>query len=54
VKPFDHLITAAGAQQSYFGYDHFPEHAPGMKTVDDALGLGSRILRAFDAAELWR
>jgi len=51
VIPFDSLIVAAGAQQSYFGNDHFEAFAPGMKTVDDALELRGRILGAFEAAE---
>lgn len=48
---FDNLIVSAGAQQSYFGNDHFAEHAPGMKTIDDALELRGRILEAFELAE---
>ncbi|QYB00806.1 NAD(P)/FAD-dependent oxidoreductase [Rhodococcus sp. USK10] len=52
VTPFDSLIVSAGAQQSYFGNDSFAEHAPGMKTIDDALELRARILSAFEAAEL--
>jgi NADH:ubiquinone reductase (H+-translocating) len=52
VTPFDSLILAAGAQQSYFGNDHFEAFAPGMKTVDDALELRGRILGAFEAAEV--
>jgi NADH:ubiquinone reductase (H+-translocating) len=52
VTPFDSLIVAAGAQQSYFGNDHFAEFAPGMKTIDDALELRGRILGAFEQAEL--
>lgn len=51
VTPFDSLIIAAGAGQSYFGNDHFAEWAPGMKTVDDALELRGRILGAFEQAE---
>jgi len=49
---FDSLIVAAGAQQSYFGNDHFATFAPGMKTIDDALELRGRILGAFEAAEV--
>jgi NADH dehydrogenase len=49
--PFDSLIVAAGAGQSYFGNDHFAEFAPGMKSVDDALELRGRILGAFEQAE---
>jgi len=52
ITPFDTLILAAGAQQSYFGNDHFEAFAPGMKTVDDALELRGRILGAFEAAEV--
>ncbi|MFD7009541.1 NAD(P)/FAD-dependent oxidoreductase [Rhodococcus jostii] len=52
VTEYDSLIVSAGAQQSYFGNDHFAEHAPGMKTIDDALELRGRILAAFDHAEL--
>ncbi|MEU3013124.1 NAD(P)/FAD-dependent oxidoreductase [Nocardia asteroides] len=52
VTPFDSLIVATGAQQSYFGNDHFATFAPGMKTIDDALELRARILGAFEQAEL--
>ncbi|MBJ8337964.1 FAD-dependent oxidoreductase [Antrihabitans sp. YC3-6] len=52
VTPFDSLVVAAGAQQSYFGNDHFATFAPGMKTIDDALELRGRILGAFEAAEV--
>jgi NADH dehydrogenase len=49
--PYDTLIMAAGAGQSYFGNDHFAEFAPGMKSIDDALELRGRILSAFEQAE---
>ncbi len=49
--PYDSLIVAAGAGQSYFGNDQFAEFAPGMKTIDDALELRGRILGAFEQAE---
>jgi NADH dehydrogenase len=49
---FDSLIVAAGAAQSYFGHDEYAEHAPGMKTIDDALELRGRIFGAFEMAEL--
>lgn len=51
ILPFDSLIVAAGADQSYFGNDHFATFAPGMKTIDDALELRGRILGAFEQAE---
>src|SRR5688572_3351355 len=52
VTPYDSLLVAAGATQSYFGNDHFSEHAPGMKSIDDALELRGRIFGAFEMAEL--
>ena len=52
VTPYDSLIVAAGAGQSYFGNDQFAEFAPGMKSVDDALELRGRIFGAFELAEL--
>jgi NADH dehydrogenase len=52
VTEYDTLIVAAGADQSYFGNDHFAQFAPGMKTIDDALELRGRILGAFELAEV--
>jgi NADH dehydrogenase len=50
--PYDSLIVAAGAHQSYFGHDEFGAEAPGMKTIDDALEIRARIFGAFELAEL--
>jgi NADH dehydrogenase len=52
VTPYDSLVVAAGAGQSYFGNPQFAEFAPGMKTIDDALELRGRIFGAFELAEL--
>lgn len=52
VMGYDYLIVAAGAGQSYFGNDIFARHAPGMKTIDDALEIRGRIFGAFELAEL--
>jgi NADH:ubiquinone reductase (H+-translocating) len=52
ITPYDTLIVAAGAGQSYFGNDHFSEFAPGMKSIDDALELRGRIFGAFEMAEV--
>jgi len=49
--PYDSLIVAAGATHSYFGHDDWARIAPGMKTLDDADRLRSRILGAFELAE---
>jgi len=48
---YDSLIVATGASQSYFGHPEFAHHAPGMKTIDDALELRGRIFGAFEMAE---
>ncbi|OJF11579.1 NAD(P)/FAD-dependent oxidoreductase [Couchioplanes caeruleus] len=49
---YDTLIVGAGASQSYFGNDQFADHAPGMKSIDDALELRARIFGAFELADL--
>ena len=51
-SPYDSVIVAAGSTQSYFGHDDFAEHAPGLKSIDDALELRGRILSAFEFAEI--
>jgi NADH:ubiquinone reductase (H+-translocating) len=49
--PYDYLIMAPGATHSYFGHDEWGQHAPGLKTLDDALALRRRMLLAFEEAE---
>lgn len=49
--PYDSLVVAAGAGQTYFGHDEFALLAPGMKTIDDALEIRRRIYGAFELAE---
>ena len=48
---YDYLIVATGATHSYFGNDAWAPYAPGLKTLDDALEIRSRILLAFERAE---
>jgi NADH dehydrogenase len=48
---YDHLLVAAGVQQSYFGHDEFARFAPGMKSLADALEIRSRVFGAFEMAE---
>ena len=54
VGPFeyDYLIVATGAKHAYFGNDHWEEHAPGLKTIEDALTIRRRMLLAFEKAEI--
>jgi NADH dehydrogenase len=49
--PYDSLIVAGGASQSYFGHDELALFAPGMKTIDDALEVRRRVFGAFEMAE---
>jgi NADH dehydrogenase len=48
---FDYLLLASGATHAYFGHDEWSAHAPGLKTLDDALQLRRRLLLAFERAE---
>jgi NADH dehydrogenase len=50
--PYDSLIVATGTKHSYFGNDQWAAHAPGIKTLEDALQMRARILDAFENAEL--
>ena len=50
--PYDYLIVAAGARHSYFGHDEWEQFAPGLKSLEDALELRRRILKAFEFAEI--
>ncbi|HOD36694.1 MAG TPA: NAD(P)/FAD-dependent oxidoreductase [Syntrophales bacterium] len=49
---YDYLILATGAEGSYFGHDEWSKFAPGLKTLRDGISLRSRILRAFERAEM--
>jgi NADH dehydrogenase len=50
--PYDYLVIATGAHQSYFGHDDWEPFAPGLKTLDDAAMIRRKILLAFEAAEM--
>jgi NADH dehydrogenase len=49
---YDFLILATGATHAYFGHDEWAEHAPGLKSIEDALDIRRRILLAFEKADL--
>jgi len=51
VLDYDYLVVATGATHAYFGHDDWAPHAPGLKTLDDALEIRRRVLEAFEAAE---
>ena len=45
-------IVAGGSHYSYFGHDEWHRRAPELKSLDGALDIRDRILRAFEAAEV--
>jgi NADH dehydrogenase len=49
--PYDYLILATGATDSYFGHDEFGKFAPGMKSIADAVATRNKVLHAFELAE---
>lgn len=48
---YDFLVLACGARHSYFGHDEWAAHAPGIKTIDDAIRVRAKILLAMERAE---
>jgi NADH dehydrogenase len=48
---YDHLVIATGATHSYFDHPDWAAHAPGLKTIEDALRLRSKLLLSFEQAE---
>ena len=49
---YDSLIVAGGSTYSYFGHDEWSGIAPEVKSLESALETRSRILKAFEKAEL--
>jgi putative oxidoreductase len=49
--PYDILVIATGAAHSYFGKDEWQPVAPGLKRIEDATAIRSRLLTAFENAE---
>jgi NADH dehydrogenase len=50
--PYDTLIVAGGSRYSYFGHDEWRAHAAEVKSLESALVVRSRLLSAFEAAEV--
>jgi NADH dehydrogenase len=48
---YDYLVLALGGCTSYFGHPEWEAFAPGLKSLDDALRIRSRVLLAFERAE---
>ncbi len=49
--PYDRLVLATGATHAYFGHDGWAPHAPGLRAIEDARLIRSRLLTAFELAE---
>src|SRR3954471_13018308 len=49
---YDSLIVAGGSTYSYFGHDEWSSVAPEVKSLESALETRSRLLNAFEKAEL--
>ncbi len=48
---YDYLVIALGVKTGYFGNDEWEEHAPGLKSLDDATRIRREILLAYERAE---
>jgi NADH:quinone reductase (non-electrogenic) len=48
---YDYLIVSPGVSHAYFGHEEWRPHAPGLKTLEDALDIRRRVLLAFERAE---
>lgn len=49
--PYDYLIVATGAKNNYASHPEWAEHAPALKSVEDAIAIRRKILMAFEKAE---
>ena len=49
---YDYLVLAPGAVDNYFGHEEWRQFAPGMKAVEEATFIRSRLLRSFERAEI--
>jgi NADH dehydrogenase len=48
---YDFLVIATGMRPSYFGHDEFARFAPGLKSLNDAETIRTKILSSFELAE---
>jgi NADH dehydrogenase len=50
--PYDYLILAPGAVENYFGHQEWGAFARGLKDIEDAIAIRSRLLLSFETAEI--
>lgn len=48
---YDSLLVCTGASHAYFGHDEWEKHAPGLKTLEDAVAIRAKVFLAFEKAE---
>lgn len=48
---YDYLILSPGTRHSYFGNNDWEEFAPGLKSLNDALIIRRKILKAYEKAK---
>jgi NADH dehydrogenase len=49
--PYDVLVLATGSRYNYFGHEDWAQYATGLKTIDNARQIRTRLLSAFERAE---
>lgn len=49
---YDYLVLATGARDNYFGHPEWSQYAVGLKSIQEATNIRSRILQAFEVAEI--
>jgi NADH dehydrogenase len=52
VISYDRLVIGTGSKYNYFGHEQWATVAPGLKTIEDARRIRSRLLMAFEIAEM--
>lgn len=50
-QSYDTLLVCTGASHAYFGHPQWEQHAPGLKTLEDAVAIRARVFLAFEQAE---
>lgn len=48
---YDYLVVASGSKYNYFGNNEWEEHAPGLKSIDDAIAIRERLLYSLEIAD---
>lgn len=49
---YEYLVVATGSSHNYFGHPEWEAFAPGLKSLEDALHIRSKVLAIFEQTEL--